>query len=154
MTVLSWTVPLEAVDGRTDVELNRESLLASMRDKAENPAAYIPYITSCDVRERYSDGILREILYSSGERVVERVTYGANGRFVFEVTEPLDVARVVNQVSESGSGFLFTLEVTLSESGNKKAMREPGFLEETSALFAGSLLTIAHATVEHCTTVK
>ncbi|SDP84609.1 protein of unknown function [Actinopolyspora xinjiangensis] len=152
MTVLSWTVPLRPAETRAGLRLDRDEIMRSMRDKAENPAAYIPYIASCEVHERYHDGILREITYSSGERVVERVTYGSDGRFVFDVRDPIDVDRVVNQVFESGGEFHFVLEVTLSEEGERKAMSDREFLKETSSLFAGSLLTIVEATVRHPST--
>ena len=152
MTTLSWTVPLVPADGSVGPRLDRHGIWQGMEDKAENPTPYVPYITGCEILERYPDGILREITYRDRGRVVERVIYEPEERMIFRPSDDPEVSEIVNEIGAEDGSFTFTLKVTLSAAAEERSERDPAYLKALSDLFSSSLKTIVAATLSHNTT--
>jgi hypothetical protein len=83
--------------------------------KAENAVLFVPSMTSCEVLERYADGLLREVV-NGPHRFREKITFTPEVEVLFErVGTEENAGWITNVISESDHGLLltFTFAVTL-----------------------------------------
>jgi hypothetical protein len=83
--------------------------------KAENPLPFVPVISSCEVLERRSDSIVREIV-DKGDTITEVVTFDPERTVKFERTSGRVLGTILNEIIEDGDGdlalkFTFTLSI-------------------------------------------
>jgi hypothetical protein len=83
--------------------------------KAENPLPFVPVISNCEVLERRSDGIVREIV-DKGDTITEVVTFYPERMVKFERTSGRVLGTILNEIIEDGDGdlalkFTFTLSI-------------------------------------------
>lgn len=113
MFVLSRSVPVNPPDAET--RLSRAQLWEGLVLKAEDPVPFVPAIRACEVLERTTDGLVREI-EARGERLRERVTFLPQERVRF-VRLSGKARGAIENIIELGPGgalalrFTFALEV-------------------------------------------
>jgi hypothetical protein len=83
--------------------------------KAENPLPFVPVISSCEVLERRSDSIVREIV-DKGDTITEVVTFYPERMVKFERTSGRVLGTILNEIIEDSDGdlalkFTFTLSI-------------------------------------------
>lgn len=142
-----------AIASTLPVDLSRAQLWEGLKRKAVDPVPFVPAITACTILERYSDGLLREIVVRDTDRHRERVVFEPTTRVVFEQLTDPQLATITNEIEEDGTGGLrLTLTVALSPEGIARAQREPQYLAESRDFFAGTLRAIVDTL--HRTTVE
>jgi hypothetical protein len=96
-------------------KLTRELVWRGLVMKAENPLPFVPVISSCEVLERRSDSIVREIV-DKGDTITEVVTFYPERMVKFERTSGRVLGTILNEIIEDSDGdlalkFTFTLSI-------------------------------------------
>ena len=96
-------------------KLTRELVWRGLVMKAENPLPFVPVISSCEVLERRSDSIVREIV-DKGDTITEVVTFYPERMVKFERTSGRVLGTILNEIIEDGDGdlalkFTFALSI-------------------------------------------
>ena len=85
--------------------------------KAENGALFVPGIRSCEVLERDTNGLLREIVIGD-ERFKEKITFTPEVEVLFErVGTESNAGWITNLISESAHGLLLTFTFAVNLPG-------------------------------------
>jgi hypothetical protein len=95
--------------------LSRSLVWRGLVMKAENPLPFVPVISSCEVLERRSDSIVREIV-DKGDTITEVVTFYPERMVKFERTSGRVLGTILNEIIEDSDGdlalkFTFTLSI-------------------------------------------
>ena len=95
--------------------LSRSLVWRGLVMKAENPLPFVPVISSCEVLERRSDSIVREIV-DKGDTITEVVTFYPERMVKFERTSGRVLGTILNEIIEDGDGdlalkFTFALSI-------------------------------------------
>jgi hypothetical protein len=92
--------------------------------KAENAVLFVPRMQSCTVIERWSDGLLREVV-NDGNRFREKITFSAPVEVLFERVGTEDNAGwITNVISESEHGLLLTFTFAVNLPGTTPGTQE------------------------------
>lgn len=88
--------------------LNQDQVWQGLVMKAEDATQFVPMIKSCEVLERYADGLLREINID-GSKIKEKITLTPKVDVYFERIETIDNAGwISNTINESDQGLMLT----------------------------------------------
>jgi hypothetical protein len=105
--------------------LTQEQVWRGLMIKAENAVLFVPRMQSCTVLERWSDGLLREVV-NDGHRFREKITFAPPVEVLFERVGTEDNAGwITNVISESEHGLLLTFTFAVNLPGTT-----PGTAEE------------------------
>ncbi len=97
--------------------LTQEQVWRGLVMKAENAVPFVPRMQSCEVLERWSDGLLREVV-NAGNRFREKITFSPNVEVLFERVGTEDNAGwITNVISESEHGLLLTFTFAVNLPG-------------------------------------
>jgi hypothetical protein len=104
--------------------LTQEQVWRGLMMKAENAVLFVPRMQSCDVIERWSDGLLREVV-NDGNRFREKITFSPPVEVLFERVNNEDNAGwITNVISESDHGLLLTFTFAVNIPGAKPGTDE------------------------------
>jgi hypothetical protein len=94
--------------------------------KAENALPFVPAMQSCTIRERFEDGLLRDVVVR-GEQFTERVTFTPPIQVRFERRDAAGrpAGWITNVISESERGLMLTFTFAVAPAGAR-----PGSPEE------------------------
>ncbi|HXR86667.1 MAG TPA: SRPBCC family protein [Stellaceae bacterium] len=105
--------------------LTQDQVWRGLMIKAENAVLFVPRMQSCTVLERWSDGLLREVV-NDGHRFREKITFTPPVEVLFERVGTDDNAGwITNVISESEHGLLLTFTFAVNLPG-----AAPGTAEE------------------------
>ena len=105
--------------------LTQDQVWRGLMIKAENAVLFVPRMQSCTVLERWSDGLLREVV-NDGHRFREKITFTPPVEVLFERVGTEDNAGwITNVISESEHGLLLTFTFAVNLPG-----AAPGTTEE------------------------
>jgi hypothetical protein len=105
--------------------LSQEQVWRGLVMKAENAVLFVPRMQSCTVLQRWSDGLLREVV-NDGNRFREKITFSPPVEVLFERVDTEDNAGwITNVISESEHGLLLTFTFAVNLPGTT-----PGTPEE------------------------
>lgn len=105
--------------------LTQDQVWRGLMIKAENAVLFVPRMQSCTVLERWSDGLLREVV-NDGRRFREKITFTPPVEVLFERVGTDDNAGwITNVISESAHGLLLTFTFAVNLPG-----AAPGSAEE------------------------
>jgi Acetylaranotin biosynthesis cluster protein L len=105
--------------------LSQDQVWRGLVMKAENAVLFVPRMQSCTVIERWSDGLLREVVNDS-HRFREKITFTPPVEVLFERVGTADNAGwITNVISESEHGLLLTFTFSVNLPGTT-----PGGAEE------------------------
>src|SRR5580704_1109836 len=117
--------------------LSRSLVWRGLVMKAENPLPFVPVISSCEVLERRSDSIVREIV-DKGDTITEVVTFYPERMVKFERTSGRVLGTILNEIIEDADRdlalrFTFTLTIENVAAGSAAeqdfaAQMEDGYL--------------------------
>ena len=97
--------------------LTQDQVWRGLMMKAENAVLFVPRMQSCTVLERWSDGLLREVV-NDGRRFREKITFSAPVEVLFERVGTEDNAGwITNVISESEHGLLLTFTFAVNLPG-------------------------------------
>jgi hypothetical protein len=105
--------------------LSQEQVWRGLVMKAENAVLFVPSMKSCEIIERYPDGLLREVV-NGADRFREKITFTPQVEVLFErVDNEANAGWITNVISESEHGLLLTFTFAVNIPGAK-----PGTPEE------------------------
>ena len=105
--------------------LTQDQVWRGLMIKAENAVLFVPRMQACTVLERWSDGLLREVV-NDGHRFREKITFSPPVEVLFERVGTEDNAGwITNVISESDHGLLLTFTFAVNLPG-----AAPGTAEE------------------------
>jgi acetylaranotin biosynthesis cluster protein L len=97
--------------------LTQEQVWRGLVMKAENAVLFVPRMQACTVLERWSDGLLREVV-NDGHRFREKITFAPPVEVLFERVDSEDNAGwITNVISESDHGLLLTFTFAVNLPG-------------------------------------
>jgi hypothetical protein len=97
--------------------LTQEQVWRGLMMKAENAVLFVPRMQACTVLERWSDGLLREVV-NDGHRFREKITFAPPVEVLFERVGTEDNAGwITNVISESDHGLLLTFTFAVNLPG-------------------------------------
>jgi hypothetical protein len=97
--------------------LTQEQVWRGLMMKAENAVLFVPRMEACTVLERWSDGLLREVV-NDGHRFREKITFAPPVEVLFERVGTEDNAGwITNVISESDHGLLLTFTFAVNLPG-------------------------------------
>jgi hypothetical protein len=97
--------------------LTQEQVWRGLMMKAENAVLFVPRMEACTVLERWSDGLLREVV-NDGPRFREKITFAPPVEVLFERVGTEDNAGwITNVISESDHGLLLTFTFAVNLPG-------------------------------------
>jgi hypothetical protein len=97
--------------------LTQEQVWRGLMMKAENAVLFVPRMQACTVLERWSDGLLREVV-NDGNRFREKITFAPPVEVLFERVGTEDNAGwITNVISESDHGLLLTFTFAVNLPG-------------------------------------
>ena len=97
--------------------LTQDQVWRGLMMKAENAVLFVPRMQSCIVLERWSDGLLREVV-NDGHRFREKITLTPPVEVLFERVDTDDNAGwITNVISESEHGLLLTFTFAVNLPG-------------------------------------
>ncbi len=97
--------------------LTQEQVWRGLMMKAENAVLFVPRMQACTVMERWSDGLLREVV-NDGHRFREKITFAPPVEVLFERVDTEDNAGwITNVISESDHGLLLTFTFAVNLPG-------------------------------------
>jgi hypothetical protein len=97
--------------------LTQEQVWRGLMMKAENAVLFVPRMQACTVLERWSDGLLREVV-NDGNRFREKITFAPPVEVLFERVDTEDNAGwITNVISESDHGLLLTFTFAVNLPG-------------------------------------
>ncbi|HWE72209.1 MAG TPA: SRPBCC family protein [Stellaceae bacterium] len=104
--------------------LTQEQVWRGLVMKAENAVLFVPRMSSCAVLERWSDGLLREVV-NDGNRFQEKISFAPPVEVLFERVGTEDNAGwITNVISESDHGLLLTFTFAVNLPGAKPGTEE------------------------------
>jgi|SRR5689334_14571504 hypothetical protein len=97
--------------------LTQDQVWRGLVMKAENAVLFVPRMQSSTVLERWSDGLLREVV-NDGHRFREKITFTPTVEVLFERVGTEDNAGwITNVISESEHGLLLTFTFAVNLPG-------------------------------------
>jgi hypothetical protein len=97
--------------------LTQEQVWRGLMMKAENAVLFVPRMQACTVLERWSDGLLREVV-NDGNRFKEKISFAPPVEVLFERVGTEDNAGwITNVISESDHGLLLTFTFAVNLPG-------------------------------------
>jgi hypothetical protein len=97
--------------------LTQDQVWRGLMIKAENAVLFVPRMQACTVLERWSDGLLREVV-NDGHRFREKITFSPPVEVLFERVGTEDNAGwITNVISESEHGLLLTFTFAVNLPG-------------------------------------
>jgi hypothetical protein len=104
--------------------LTQEQVWRGLMMKAENAVLFVPRMSACTVLERWSDGLLREVV-NDGNRFREKISFAPPVEVLFERVDNEDNAGwITNVISESDHGLLLTFTFAVNLPGAKPGTEE------------------------------
>ena len=67
--------------------LTQEQVWRGLMMKAENAVLFVPRMQACTVLERWSDGLLREVV-NDGNRFREKITFAPRSKYCLSASAP------------------------------------------------------------------
>ena len=108
----------------TTQPLTQEQVWRGLMMKAENAVLFVPRMQSCEVIERWTDGLLREVV-NDGNRFREKISFSPPVEVMFErVDNEANAGWITNVVSESDHGLLLTFTFAVNLPGAKPGTEE------------------------------
>ncbi|MFI1103819.1 SRPBCC family protein [Streptomyces melanogenes] len=88
------------------VRLDRQDVWAGLLRKAANAVPFVAGIVECVVVERSENGLVREVVFQSGERVREKVVFEPEWRVAFHRADDRVRWVIHNDIGEDEAGEL------------------------------------------------
>jgi hypothetical protein len=108
----------------TTQPLTQEQVWRGLMMKAENAVLFVPRMQSCEVIERWTDGLLREVV-NDGNRFREKISFSPPVEVMFErVDNEANAGWITNVISESDHGLLLTFTFAVNLPGAKPGTEE------------------------------